>query len=919
MRDIECKTAERKRLAEDDRREVHWKRWGPYLAERQWGTVREDYSESGDAWNYLPHDHARSRAYRWGEDGLMGWCDRKSRINFAPVLWNGEDSILKERLFGLSGPQGNHGEDVKECYYYLNSTPTHSYTRGLYKYPMAAYPYDELVSVNGERGATTSEYGILDTGIFDDNRYWDVETCVAKASAEDMCWRISVTNRSDKEEVIHVMPTIWMRKSWGWGDEHFEAGWDKPSIKWVDGKLVVDHCDVGQYHFYVNEELEGFEEWLFTDNATNKKRLFGRDNTADYVKDAFNEYLVNVCKDAVNPALEGTKAAAWVKLRVPAGETREVQCRLVDKNEDKGKPFKDFDKIFKSRVKEEDEFYQALLPNGLSEEERNIAKQGYAGLLWSKQFYYYVVHDWRWSDWGKENANPLRLEGRNKDWDHLFARDVLSMPDKWEYPWFACWDSAFHMVAFARLDPMFAKKQLLLFLREWYLHPNGQIPAYEWSFSDVNPPVHAWAVWEVYKILRDEGDPDLDFLESAVQKLFLNFTWWVNRKDVDGNHLFSGGFLGLDNIGVFDRSQTLGDGARLLQSDGTAWMGLFSVQMLEMTMELAKTRPAYEDMASKFFEHFVRIARATNEVDGDGLWDEEDGFYYDQLVLKTGARIPLKVRSMVGLLPLMGVAVLDMAEVEKLPGFKKRLEWFLENRPVLSEYASFCDEDRCRLNSRLLSMAPRERLENLLARLVDEEEFLSPHGLRSLSKYHEKNPYSILFHGERHSVSYVPGESDNYMFGGNSNWRGPVWFPVNYMVIRALREYEKFYGEGYKIEFPKGSGHEVTLGQVADALSDRLVSIFLPNKDGERPCFADQSRYHEGGPWKDLVYFHEYFHGDTGEGLGASHQTGWTSLVVTLMCDRARRLEGKKHAPVVTPLCGDLDTEEEAKEKAAAK
>lgn len=906
MRRSELQTAERKRLAEDDRREVNWKRWGPYLAERQWGTVREDYSEGGDAWHYFPHDHARSRAYRWGEDGLLGWCDRKSRINFAPVLWNGEDPILKERLFGLSGPQGNHGEDVKECYYYLNSTPTHSYTRALYKYPMARYPYSKLMEENGRRSAKDPEYGILDSGVFDDGRYWDVETCVAKASSEDMCWEIRATNRSDSDEVLHVMPTIWMRKSWGWGDDHFEAGWDKPTIRHDGDKLVLNHCDVGEYHFYVDEEQEGFDEWLFTENATNKRRLYGRENSSDYVKDAFNEYVIKGREEVVNRKLEGTKAAAVIRLRVPAGETRVVRCRLVNTEEDSGKPFADFDQIFDDRVREEEEFYEALLPEGLSEEERNVARQGYAGLLWSKQFYYYVVHDWRWTDWGKENANPLRLEGRNKDWDHLFARDVLSMPDKWEYPWFACWDSAFHMVAFARLDPMFAKKQLLLFLREWYLHPNGQIPAYEWSFSDVNPPVHAWAVWEVFKILRDEGDPDLDFLESAVQKLFLNFTWWVNRKDVDGNHLFSGGFLGLDNIGVFDRSQALGDGARLLQADGTAWMGQFCAQMLEMTLELAKTRPAYEDMASKFFEHFVRIARAANEADGDGLWDDEDGFYYDQLVLKSGEKIPLKVRSMVGLLPLMGVAVLDMDEVEKLPGFKKRLDWFLENRPLLSEYASYCDKDRRNATARLLSMARRERFEALLDRIVDEAEFLSPHGLRSLSKIHGENPYSIVFRGERHEVSYVPGESDNYMFGGNSNWRGPVWFPVNYMVIAALRQYHLFYGDGFKIEFPKGSGTMVNLGAVADALSDRLESIFLPGMDGKRPCFAEQEPYRKGGPWENLVHFHEYFNGDTGEGLGASHQTGWTSLVVTLMCNRARRMKDVKQAPTLTAPDGAL-------------
>lgn len=880
--------AERKRLAEESSRVRNWKRWGPYLAERQWGTVREDYSESGDAWNYFSHDQSRMRAYRWGEDGLLGWCDRKSRVNFAPVLWNGKDPILKERLFGLSGTQGNHGEDVKECYYYLNSTPSHSYTRALYKYPMAAYPYAELVAENEARGPNEAEYGIEDTGVFDEGRYWDVETIVAKAGPSDLFWNLKVTNRSKQTEKIHLLPSIWLRNSWRWGDDHFEAKWDKPSMKLEDGRIVIEHCDMGRFHFYVCDQNGVELTWLFTENESNLDCLFGQENKAEYLKDAFHRHVISGEADVVNPAQEGTKAAAWLVLDVAAGAVGEVFCRLVAEENDDGRGFENCREVIAQRAAEEAEFYQLMLPAGLDEEEQRVAIQGYAGLLWSKQFYYYIVKYWLYGDNGRENASELRLDGRNHDWRHMFARDVLSMPDKWEYPWFACWDSAFHMVAFARLDPDFAKRQLLLFLREWYLHPNGQIPAYEWNFSDVNPPVHAWAVWQVYQVLERHGVEDLDFLEKAVQKLMLNFTWWVNRKDVDGNHLFSGGFLGLDNIGVFDRSQELGDDARLLQADGTAWMGGFCTQMLEMTLKLAETRPVYEDIASKFFEHFVRIARAVNEQDGRGLWDEDDGFYYDQLVLKDGTKIPMKVRSMVGLLTMMGVAEIDMKKVEKMPGFKKRLDWFIENRPDLAGYTTSCDEERANASCRLLMMPLRARLEKLLAIMLDENEFLSDYGLRSLSKYHSENPYSIEWKGQRHEVSYVPGESDAYMFGGNSNWRGPVWFPVNYIIIASLRKYQQFYGDKFQIECPTGSGNLMSLGEVADLISDRLISMFLPNEAGQRPSLGKSSHYKKGGDWQDLVLFHEYFHGDSGLGLGASHQTGWTALVVSLMRERVR-------------------------------
>ncbi|MEO1856040.1 MAG: glucosidase [Rubritalea sp.] len=884
----ENSTPERIRLAEEAAFERNWKRWGPYLAERQWGTVREDYSEGGDAWNYLTHDQARSRAYRWGEDGLLGWCDRKSRINFAPVLWNGKDPILKERLFGVSGTQGNHGEDVKECYYYLNSTPTHSFTRALYKYPMSEYPYADLVDTNTQRGPDEPEYGLEDTGVFENGEYWDVETTVAKAGPSDLCWRLRVTNNSDAEQTIHILPSVWMRNSWAWGEDHFESKWAKPSIKLDGDRLQLEHSDMGKFHFYLDESDGVEHEWLFTENDSNLKLLFGQQNKAKYQKDAFHEYLINVRKDVVNPAMEGTKAAAWMKVTVQPGETQEVRCRLIAVEDDHGQRFEDFAEVVATREAEESEFYDCMLPEGLSEEESRVAIQGYAGLLWSKQFYYYIVKYWLEGDNGVDNATPARLEGRNKDWRHMFARDILSMPDKWEYPWFASWDSAFHMVAFARLDPDFAKKQLLLFLREWYLHPNGQIPAYEWSFSDVNPPVHAWGVWQLHKSMEMNGIEDLEWLEKAVQKLSLNFTWWVNRKDVDGNHLFAGGFLGLDNIGVFDRSQELGEGAHILQADGTAWMGGFCSQMLEMCLKLAETRPAYEDMASKYFEHFVRIARAMNEEYGRGLWCEEDGFYYDHLVLKTGEKIPMKVRSMVGLLTMMGVAEIDMKKVEKMPGFKKRLDWFIENRPDLAEYTSYCDKHRADKESRLLMLPLRDRFEKLLERMLDEDEFLSDYGLRSLSKDHKDHPYSIVWKGEKHTVSYVPGESDGYMFGGNSNWRGPIWFPVNYIIITSLRKYQHFYGDKFQVEFPKGSGVMMSLGEVADQISDRLVSMFLPKACGCRPALSKMKKYCQGQEWQDLVLFHEYFHGDTGQGLGASHQTGWTALAVKLMRDRVR-------------------------------
>jgi hypothetical protein len=880
--------AEAARLHEDRRRERNWKRWGPYLSERQWGTVREDYSERGAAWDYFPHDHARSRTYRWGEDGLLGLCDREGRLCFSIALWNGRDPILKERLFGLSGPEGNHGEDVKESYFYLDSTPTHSYMKALYKYPQSEFPYRLLVEENRRRGKHDREFELADTGVFDADRYFDVFAEYAKTSPDDVLIRITVANRASEPARLDLLPTLWFRNTWTWGRTG-EGYWGKPSIAAEGaGALVADHESMGRFRLFVDDAPPFKPELLFTENETNAARLFGSANTVLYVKDAFHEYVVAGRRDAVNPERTGTKSAALYRLEVPAEGEVVVRLRLSGDSETPREPFGfEFDRAFEARKAEADAFYASRLPVGLTEEERRVARQAYAGLLWSKQFFHFSVKDWLEGDPSQPPPPEARKHGRNSAWGHLYNRDVLSMPDNWEYPWYAAWDLAFHMLPFARIDPDFAKQQLILLLREWYMHPNGQIPAYEWAFGDVNPPVHAWAAWRTYKITGTKGKRDRVFLARVFQKLLINFTWWVNRKDPEGKNLFAGGFLGLDNIGVFDRSAELPTGGHLEQADGTAWMAFFCATMLSMALELASEEPAYEDVASKFFEHFVSIVDAMNTLGGMGLWNEQDGFYYDQLHVEN-RNIPLRVRSMVGLIPLFAVEILEEDVIAKLPGFKKRMQWFLDNRQDLARNISYmaCSTETGEAH-RLLAIPSRERLERVLRYLLDEEEFLSPYGVRALSRVHRGEPYSFRVGNQEHRVEYDPGESTTGLFGGNSNWRGPVWFPVNYLLVEALQRYHHFYGDGLRVECPTGSGVWMTLAEVSHEIARRLASVFLPDAEGRRPCHGGDARFASDPHWRDLVLFHEYFHGDSGRGVGASHQTGWTALVVRCLEDLA--------------------------------
>lgn len=870
--------AEELRLLEEVRREKNWKRWGPYLSERQWGTVREDYSETGDAWNYFPHDHARSRAYRWGEDGLLGISDRESRLCFALALWNRRDPILKERLFGLSNPQGNHGEDVKEAYYYLSSSPTHSYLKGLYKYPQTEYPYGWLIEENGRRGKLDREFELHQTGAFDGGRYFDVFVEYAKAAPEDILIRVRLENRGPEEAEIDVLPTLWFRNTWGWGSCY--GGTTKPVLKRTSPRTVLaKHPTLGDFQFSLEKEAP----LLFTENETNQMRLYGVPNAVPHVKDAFHDYVVQGRKDAVDTE-SGTKCAPFYQLRIPGGSSVELQFRLTRVGDDGAAPAEfgtKFEAAFAERIRETEEYYASITAPALNADQQRVVRQAYAGLLWSKQFYQYVVKEWVDGDPGMPAPPPGHAGTRNSDWQHLHACDVLSMPDKWEYPWYAAWDLAFHMIPMARVDPHFAKDQLQLLLREWYMHPNGQIPAYEWNFRDVNPPVHAWACWRVYKVSGRKGERDLLFLERCFQKLLLNFTWWVNRKDVQGRHIFSGGFLGLDNIGLFDRSQPLPSGQSLAQADGTAWMAFYCGTMLSMALELAQTRPAYEDIASKFFEHFVEIVDAMNAVGGGGLWHEEDGFYYDQLLIEGKRTVPLRVRSLVGLIPLLACEVLDQRKIDKLPGFRKRMRWFLDHRPDLSRHIS-CMQRRERQGEstlRLLAIPSKERLERVLRYVLDEDEFLSRFGIRSLSKHYEAHPYSLQLDGQTYGIAYEPGESQSGMFGGNSNWRGPIWFPINYLLIEALERYHHFYGDTFTVEYPVGSGHRANLGQVAHGIAQRLSTIFTLDEKGRRPCFGDNFRYADDPNWRDNVLFHEYFHADVGCGLGANHQTGWTALI----------------------------------------
>jgi hypothetical protein len=879
--------AERVRLAEDDRREKNWKRWGPYLSERQWGTVREDYSEDGDSWSYLPHDHARSRAYRWGEDGLLGICDREARLCFALALWNGRDPFLKERLFGLTGPEGNHGEDVKEAYFYLDATPTGSYLKALYKYPQAEFPYAKLVEEARRRTRNDPEYELADTGVFDESRYFDVFAEYAKASPDDILIRLTVANRGPEAATLHLLPTLWFKNTWSWGRSGDEYP-PRPAIA-PDGRggLAAEHATLGCFVLALGRDPGGTTpELMFTDNETNAARLFGSPNTNPHVKDAFHDHFVGRSATPARRAETGTKAAAHYRLEIPANGEVTLRLRLAAAAEMPRDPFgSGFDTTFAARAREADEFYAGLLPVGLDAQERQVARQAYAGLVWSKQFYGYVVREWLEGDPAQPPPSGVRLRGRNSDWRYFHARDVLSMPDAWEYPWFAAWDLAFHMLPFARLDPKFAKAQLVLLLREWYMHPSGRIPAYEWSFDDVNPPVHAWAAWRVYKMTGRRGTRDRLFLERVFQKLLLNFTWWVNRKDVEGNNLFGGGFLGLDNVGVFDRSRPLPEGAVLEQADGTSWMAFYCGTMLSIALELAAEDPAYEDVASKFFEHFVAIVDAMNGLGGSGLWDEADGFYYDQIHMD-GHHVPIRLRSMVGLIPLFACEVLEAEVIDRLPGFSKRMRWFLEHRTDLASHIACMEPGPGEGHGhRLLAVPSRERLLRVLRYLLDEGEFLSPYGIRSLSRVYRDRPYTFSLAGTTTTVGYLPGESDSGMFGGNSNWRGPVWFPVNYLLIEALQRYHHFFGDSLTVECPTGSGTMMNLEQVAGEIARRLVGLFLADPTGRRPCHGGDRRFAEDPAWRDLVLFHEYFHAESGRGCGASHQTGWTALVTRCLED----------------------------------
>jgi hypothetical protein len=877
-------TAEHRRLAEDAAKTRHWKRWGPYLSERAWGTVREDYSPHGTAWDYFPHDHARSRAYRWNEDGLAGISDRHQKICFALALWNEQDPILKERLFGLTGSEGNHGEDVKEYYFYLDSTPTHSFMRYRYKYPHAAFPYEQLTAENRRRGRDESEFELADTGVFDAGRYFDVTVEYAKGSTEDILIKVVVENRGAEAAPIRVLPTVWFRNTWSWN-----TGEERPELR-DGGSNGHEATVILQEPQYGSRWLccDGTPELLFTENDTNTTRLFGFAQPG-YFKDGINDFVVNGVAAAINGERRGTKAAAQYVASVPAGGRVEFRLRLTDLAPDRFTPFgDDFDRIFRDRKLEADAFYSTVIPEHLSDDGKMVMRQSLAGLLWSKQFYHFVVRDWLSGDSGQPAPPADRSHGRNHEWPHLYNADVISMPDKWEYPWYAAWDLAFHCLPLALVDAEFAKQQLVLLLREWYMHPNGQLPAYEWAFGDVNPPVHAWAAWRVYKIdKKRNGKGDTAFLERVFQKLLLNFTWWVNRKDAEGRNVFQGGFLGLDNIGVFDRSAPLPTGGHIEQSDGTSWMAMYALNMLAMAMELARENEAYEDVASKFWEHFLYIANAMNDI-GDGLWDESDGFFYDVLHVPGGERRALKVRSMVGLIPLFAVETLEPELLERLPGFKRRLEWFVHNREDLTSQVA-CMRTPGRGERRLLAVVWPERLRRVLKVMLDETEFLSDYGIRALSRRHADEPFVLSVAGHEHRVQYEPGESSSGLFGGNSNWRGPIWFPVNYLLVESLQKFHHYLGDDFRVECPTGSGKMLHLGEVATELSQRLTSIFLTNDRGLRPVFGSRALFQFDPYWNSLVPFHEYFHGDTGEGVGASHQTGWTALVAKLLQQSGER------------------------------
>ena len=881
--DTRLKQAE-KRGGED------WRRWGTYLPERQWGTVREDYSPDGNAWTGFSFEAAQYRAYRWGEDGLLGWTDRQCRLCYSTTLWNGQDDRLKERLFGLTNPEGNHGEDVKEQFYYLDATPTHTYAKALYKYPQPAFPYAQLREENKRRGYCDREYELLDTGVFHENRYFDVQVEYAKHTPEDTLIRLTISNRGPEAADLHVLPTLTLRNNWSWhnlAEENRTRPWMRQRS---DREVYASHSVLGDYLYqWIEGDESAPEAVLFTENDSNLS-LLDPNYTGEPVfsKDAFHRYVVHGETAALRTDGTGTKVAFHFKRSFAAEESVTLRLRLVRTEQNSPATpidLQSFDQTFETRIREADEFYDLRLTSDLSSAERDIARQAYAGLLWCKQFYYFIAETWMSGD-----VTQIRPSGdrgkKQRHWKHLFCRDVLSMPDKWEYPWFAAWDTAFHMIPMAEIDPEFAKTQLLLFLREWYMHPNGQIPAYEFAFSDVNPPVHAWAVWHVYRMgVNEAGMGDLDFLERAFQKMLLNFTWWVNRNDSSGQNLFSGGFLGMDNIGVFDRSEKLPGEATMHQADGTAWMGLYCACMLQIALELAHQRSCtYEDIASKFFEHYVAIIDAFNTLDGSGLWDDEQGFYFDHLKLDGKPGIPLKIKSMVGLVPLFSVCILKRDTIKGLDGFRRRMEWFLKYKPDLARYVRKVETENEEINgSYWLGIVPEDRLARVFSQVLNEGQFLSPYGIRSLSKEHQQRPYELELEGRQFKVSYVPAEGDSGMFGGNSNWRGPVWFPVNTLLVNAFERYFLVYGEKYRLECPTGSGNQASLIEVAEHLSWRLIRLFLADESGRRPCHGEERRYVDDPHWKDLLLFNEYFSGDDGRGVGASHQTGWTAMIATLI------------------------------------
>ena len=871
--------AEQARIAENDRRGEGWKLWGPYLSERAWGTVREDYSPNGDAWNYFPHEHARLRAYRWSEDGIGGICDFKQRLCFAFAFWNERDLILKERLFGVTGPQGNHGEDVKELYWYLDNTPSHSFMRMIYRYPQSAFPYQELIARNHARSRLDPEFELWDTGVLDSG-FFDIAIEYAKADYDDILIRARATNCGSAPATLHLLPTIWFRNTWSWGRDARKPALQERSAGAANVAMVdANHHALGTYRLF----CEYAERLLFTENESNLERLWGVPNSSPYVKDAIHDCILGGQMGAVNPGNIGTKAAAHYRFSIPPGESRAIRLRLTKIDRRKwNQPLPDFEGTFEKRRAEADDFYIDLAPARLTEEHRTIQRQAFAGMLWNKQFYHYIVEQWLEGDPAQPTPPEERRSGRNSDWTHLYNERVMSMPDKWEYPWYASWDLAFHCIVLALIDADFAKSQLELVVREWYLHPNGKIPAYEWNFDDVNPPVIAWAAWRVYQIDRKQrGQRDRAFLETIFHKMLIAFTWWVNRKDSEGNNIFQGGFLGLDNIGVFDRNASFPDGTHLEQSDGTSWMGMFSLNMMRIAIELAMENHVYENIATKFFEHFLAIAAAMNNIGGRGmgLWDDEDEFYYDVLRTPGGRYLPLKVRSVVGLMPLLAVETIQPQLIDALPGFRSRLEWYLAHRPDLCSLVSRWHEPGTG-ERRLVALTRGHRMKCLLRRMLDPEEFLSDYGVRSLSKYHQKHPYSLTVRGEEKVVSYEPAESQTAIFGGNSNWRGPIWFPINYLLIESLQQFHHYYGDDFKVECPTRSGQFLHLKEVANEVSNRLIKLWLHDEKGERPFERAQD---QESRQPDRYFFHEYFHGDNGAGLGASHQTGWTGLVAKLI------------------------------------